>query len=143
MIIFSRVSPHRFTSQGTTAPQVRGQAIAMCDFCSTFALAFVGDGFANESLFPGQRLLALRISSSPHSSIALWGPQRRRTARSSHVHRITIAHAGLCSHYAAFQLACGSVPFALRACQGAKGRWPLKKFCFLNFLPMREEELLI
>ena len=37
-LMFSRFSPRRFTSQGTTAPQVRGQAIAMCDFCSTFAL---------------------------------------------------------------------------------------------------------
>ena len=39
-IIFSRFSPRRFTSQGTTAPQVRGQPIAMCDFCSTFAPQF-------------------------------------------------------------------------------------------------------
>ena len=40
IIIFSRFSPRRFTSQGTTAPQVRGQPIAMCDCCSTFAPQF-------------------------------------------------------------------------------------------------------
>ena len=34
---------------------------------------------------------------SPHSSIALWGPQERRIARSSHVHRVTIAHTYTCS----------------------------------------------
>ena len=37
MIIFSRFSPRRFTSQGTTAPQVRGQAIAMSEKSSNFA----------------------------------------------------------------------------------------------------------
>ena len=63
MIIFSHVSPRRFTSQGTTAPQVKGQPIAMCDFCSTFA------------------------------------PQFKIIARSSHSHRITIAHTGTCSRY--------------------------------------------
>ena len=39
-LMFSRFSPRRFTSQGTTAPQVRGQPIAMSEKSSTFALAF-------------------------------------------------------------------------------------------------------
>ena len=46
---------HR-TSQGTQTAQHPGQPIAMSEKSSNFALAFVGDGFANESLFPGQRL---------------------------------------------------------------------------------------
>ena len=40
MIIFSRFSPRRFTSQGTTAPQVRGQPIAMSEKSSNFAAQF-------------------------------------------------------------------------------------------------------
>ena len=46
---------HR-TSQGTQTAQHPGQPIVMSEKSSNFALAFVGDGFANESLFPGQRL---------------------------------------------------------------------------------------
>ena len=46
---------HR-TSQRTQTSRHPGQPIAMSEKSSNFALAFVGDGFANESLFPGQRL---------------------------------------------------------------------------------------
>ena len=92
----------------------------------------------NESLFPGQRLLALRISSSPHSSIeskASLGALRKRITRSSddalHAHRTLIA---LPSHtrarVAAKSLAGGprpkAVPDALRAVQDPSGG-PLAK----------------
>ena len=36
-LMFSRFYPRRFTSQGTTAPQVRGQPIAMSEKSSNFA----------------------------------------------------------------------------------------------------------
>ena len=87
IIIISRFSPRRFTSQGTTTPQVRGQPIAMCDFFSTFALAFVGDGFANESLFPGQRLQRSASSPLPIRAELSGGPKKD----ASHYHRTFIA----------------------------------------------------
>ena len=49
-------APAEITSQRTQTSRHPGQPIAMSEKSSNFALAFVGDGFANESLFPGQRL---------------------------------------------------------------------------------------
>ena len=67
------------------------QPIAMSKKSSTFALAFgtwelriVGEGIANESLIPGLRLAALRISSSPQKSKIFGGPEKKTS-----LHEIT------------------------------------------------------
>ena len=48
------------------------------------------------SQHPGQPIAMSEKSSN-------FAPQFKITARSSHSHRVTIAHTGLCSRYAAFQ----------------------------------------
>ena len=81
----------------TNSARNPGQPIAMSEKSSNFAVAFVGDGFANESLFPGQRLAALRISSSPQKSEIFGDPEKKTSLHESTTIAPHYLHDSVCS----------------------------------------------